>query len=349
MIEEVLADDRPVPFTAGVHVGPGEGKLEVQYTAIRLRSPDRTQFKYWMERFDKDWTDAGQRHVAYYTNLPAGSYRFHVVAFQRNDPRSADEQILSIEWRPYFYRTSWFLALCAVVALFIAWLSYRVHVRNIRKRFAAVIEERNRLAREMHDTLIQGCVGVSTLLEAASGARDVSPQLSGELLERARSEVRATVDEARLAVWNLRQNSEAGDDLVAAVSDLTRRVGLETGIPVRCEHTGAPLTLGTDGQRSLLLLIREALHNAVRHGAPKHLTVILDFGEGTMDVRIEDDGCGFDASTIHPMNGHYGLIGMRERVEKLGGEFRLTSAPGAGTKVRLTIPAMKTAPSEILN
>src|SRR5262249_44566141 len=158
-------------------------------TAIRLRSPDRTQFKYWMERFDKDWTDAGQRHVAYYTNLPAGSYRFHAVAFQRNDPRSADEQILSIEWRPHFYRTSWFLALCVVVAMFVAWLSYRVHVRNIRKRFAAVIEERNRLAREMHDTLIQGCVGVSTLLEAASGARDVSPQLSGELLERARSEV----------------------------------------------------------------------------------------------------------------------------------------------------------------
>jgi ligand-binding sensor domain-containing protein/signal transduction histidine kinase len=347
-IEEVVADDRPVSFDSGVHVGPGKGKLEVRYTAIRLRSPERTQFKYWMEGFDREWTDAGQRRVAYYTNLPAGRYRFHAVAFQRNDPRSAAEQILSIEWQPHFYRTFWFLAFCAMAAVAFAWLSYQVHVRNIRKRFAAVIEERNRLAREMHDTLIQGCVGVSTLLEAASGARDVSPRLSGELLERARSEVRATVEEARLAVWNLRQNDETCDDLAAAVSDLTRRVGLETGIPVRFEREGAPLVLRAESQRSVLLLIREALHNAVRHGAPKHLTVILDCDGGAVDVRIEDDGCGFDPSTIHSMNGHYGLIGMRERIAKLGGQFCLTSAPGSGTQVRLTIPARKPAAGETL-
>jgi signal transduction histidine kinase len=216
-IEEMLADDRSVRFASNVRVGPGEGKLEVRYTAIRLRSPERTQFKYWMEGFDRDWTDAGQRRVAYYTNLPAGRYRFHVVAFERNDPRRAGEQILSIEWRPNFYRTSWFLAFCGLVAGALAWGSYRLHLRNLRQRFAAVIDERNRLAREMHDTLIQGCVGVSTLLEAAARARDVSENISGELLERARSEVRATVDEARLAVWNLRRGPVSGDDLVTAI------------------------------------------------------------------------------------------------------------------------------------
>jgi signal transduction histidine kinase len=345
-IEEVVADDRPVPFESSIRVGPGEGKLEVHYTAIRLRSPERTEFKYWMEGFDHDWTDAGLRRVAYYTNLPAGTYRFHVVAFERNHPRSAGEQILSIQWRPHFYQTSWFLACCAIVAGAIAWGSYRLHLRNLGKRFAAVIEERNRLAREMHDTLIQGCVGVSTLLEAASRARDVSAHISGELLERARSEVRATVDEARLAVWNLRQASTSGDDLVTAISDLTHRISLETGIPVRFERAGGPIALGTDCERSLLMSIREALHNALRHGAPKNLKVILSFDHPGVDIQIEDDGCGFDPSTIRSFNAHYGLIGMQERVEKLGGEFHLTSAPGAGTRVRLTIPAIKPAATE---
>lgn len=342
-IEEVLADDRPAAFASGVRVGPGDGKLEVHYTAIRLRSPERTEFKYWMENFDHDWTDAGQRQVAYYTNLPAGTYRFHVVAFERNDPRRAGEQILSIEWRPHFYRTSWFLALSGLVLLAVAWGSYRMHVRNLRKRFAAVIEERNRLAREMHDTLIQGCVGVSALLEAASRARDVSENISGELLDRARSEVRATVDEARLAVWNLRQDSAGRDDLVTAISDLTRRIGLETGIPVRFERAGTPPALGPDYERHLLLLIREALHNAVRHAGPKNLTVALGFDRGALDVQIADDGCGFDPSAIPSGNGHFGLIGMRERVKKMGGEFRLTSAPGAGTRVRLTIPGVQSS------
>jgi len=347
-VEEVLADDRSVRFASNVRVGPGEGKLEVRYTAIRLRSPERTQFKYWMEGFDRDWTDAGQRRVAYYTNLPAGRYRFHVVAFERNDPRRAGEQILSIEWRPNFYRTSWFLAFCGLVAGALAWGSYRLHLRNLRQRFAAVIDERNRLAREMHDTLIQGCVGVSTLLEAAARARDVSANISGELLERARSEVRATVDEARLAVWNLRQGPVSGDDLVTAISDLTRRISVETGIPVRFERTGAALVLGADRERSFLLSIREALHNAVRHGAPKHLSVTVGFDRGALEVKIEDDGCGFDPSIMRSSNGHYGLTGMRERVGKLGGDFRINSAPGAGTRVTLTIPALKKAVPENL-
>src|SRR5262249_31519588 len=157
----------------------------------------------------------------------------------------------------------------------VAWGSYRLHVRNLRKRFAAVLEERNRLAREMHDTLIQGCVGVSALLEAASSAREVSPGISDELLDRARNEARATVDEARMAVWNLRQSS--GEGLAAAISQLTRRLSLETGIPVKFESAGAPLALDAEGERSLLMIIREALQNALRHAAPRHLSVVLSF------------------------------------------------------------------------
>jgi signal transduction histidine kinase len=296
-----------------------------------------------MEGFDPAWTDAGQRRVAYYTNLPAGNYRFHVVAYEMDDPRNAAEQILNIHWQPHFYQTAWFLALCGLAATALAWGWYRLHVRNLRQRFAAVLEERNRLAREMHDTLIQGCVGVSALLEAASSAQAVSPSISNELLDRARKEARATVDEARLAVWNLRQ--AGGEGLAAALGQLARRTERETGISVSFESRGAPLALSAESERSLLMIVREALLNALRHAAPRNLSISLSFERQGLQVRIEDDGCGFDATLMHSTNGHhYGLLGMRERVAKLGGQLSLSSSPGQGTQVHLSIPSAKSKP-----
>lgn len=340
LIEQALADDHAVPFSKSLRLAPGRGKLEIHYTAIRLRSPDRIRFKFRMESFDQDWTDAGQRRVAYYTNLPAGNYRFRVVAYEMDDPRNATEQSLNIYWRPHFYETSWFLAFCALAALAAAWGWYRLHVRNLRHRFDAVLEERNRLAREMHDTLIQGCVGVFALLEAASGAQSVSPAISNELLDRARKEVRVTVDEARLAVWNLRH--ESGEGLAPALSQLTRQLNLETGIPVKFESSGEPFALGGENERSLLMVIREALQNALRHAAPKHLSVALSYDRRGLQVEIEDDGCGFDPAILTAAHGrHYGLIGMRERAEKLGGHLHVMSSPGKGTQVRLKIPQVK--------
>jgi ligand-binding sensor domain-containing protein/signal transduction histidine kinase len=347
LIEQVLADDREALFSTGLKLAPGKGKLEIHYTAIRLRSPESIRFKYWMEDFDPAWTEAGQRRIAYYTNLPTGNYRFHVVAYEINNPRNAAEQVLGIQWQPHFYQTAWFLAFCALVALSGVWGAYRLHVRNLRQRFAAVLEERNRLAREMHDTLIQGCVGVSALLEAASSAQEVSPKISNELLDRARNEVRAAVDEARLAVWNLRQSSGSGEDVVKAVAQLAHRTEQETGLPVKFESSGAPFALGAASEWSLLMVTREALQNAIRHAAPQQLSVVLSFDRRSLCVEIEDDGCGFDTSIVHSSNGrHYGLIGMRERVEKLGGVFRLTSSPGQGTQVYLSIPLRKAAPLE---
>ncbi|HKX29895.1 MAG TPA: two-component regulator propeller domain-containing protein [Blastocatellia bacterium] len=346
LIEQVMADDHAVQLSESLRLSPGRGKLEIHYTAISLRSPDRIRFKYRMEGFDHDWTDAGQRRVAYYTNLPPGNYRFQVMAYEMDAPRHATEQGLNIEWRPHFYETAWFLALLALVAFVVVWGCYRLHVRNIRQRFAAVLEERNRLAREMHDTLIQGCVGISALLEAASSAREVSPTLSHDLIDRARSEVRAAVDEARLAVWNLRQASGAG--LVAAISQLARRKEVETGIPVEFESSGAPLTLTPESEWGVIMIIREALQNAIRHAAPQHLTVRLSFDRRGLQVEIEDDGCGFDTSAVQPASArHYGLIGMRERTEKLGGKFQLKSAPGQGTRVHLKIPLTRALETEI--
>ena len=194
----------------------------------------------------------------------------------------------------------------------------------------------------MHDTLIQGAVGVSTLLEAASGAHEISPDISHALLERARDEVRHTVDEARLAVWNLRHASGAG--LVAAVTHLAQQTERETGIPVSFESEGEPLNFAAESEHSLLMIIREALQNALRHAAPKQLAVRLRFEPQTLNVEIEDDGCGFHVGQAFTTeNRHYGLIGMRERAEKLRGQLQVISDLGKGTRVKLHVPSAKAA------
>ena len=151
--------------------------------------------------------------------------------------------------------------------------------------------------------------------------------------------MRATVDEARLAVWNLRQGSGDGDDLIAAISQLSHRIGAETGIPVKFDSSGAPAPVSAEAAQSLLMLVREALYNAVRHGAPKNLFVRIHFSRHALRVEVEDDGCGFDPAAAADEH-HYGLIGMRERVTDLGGELHLATSPGHGTNVRLEIPSL---------
>jgi ligand-binding sensor domain-containing protein len=347
-IEQVIADGRPVPSATELTLPPGDGKLEIHYTSIRLGTPERVRFKYWMENFERDWTLAGQRRVAYYTNIPPGSYRFHVAAYETNDPQNATVTVMNIGLRPHFYRTRWFLALCVLTLATSGGGAYWLHVRSIRRQFAAVLDERSRLAREMHDTLIQGCVGVSTLLEAASHAQEISPNLGGELLDRARSEVRAAVDEARLAVWNLRRGSPHGDRLVPAVSQLARRMALEAGIDIRVQAEGSPVALGSETEGSLLMLIREALQNAIRHAAPRNLSVVLGFDRKRLRVEIEDDGLGFDPGADDSEDSHhYGIVGMRERVERLDGEFHLASSPGKGTRVHLSIPLSKSPKAQL--
>jgi signal transduction histidine kinase/ligand-binding sensor domain-containing protein len=342
LVERVAADDRAVAVSPAITVPPGAGKLEIEYTSIRLAAPENIRFRYWLEGADADWTNAGQRRVAYYTNLPPGQYRFHVAAYELGAPQGARETVIGIHLRPHFHQTRAFLVLCGGVLLAAGWGVYRLHLRSIRQQFAAVLEERGRVAREMHDTLIQGCIGVSTLLEAASNAHPTSPALSAELVERARLEVRVAVDDARQAVWNLRRGTPAGDTLVPAVSRLAHRIGLDAGVDVQVQTDGAPAPLGEAAERNLTLSIREALQNAIRHGAARHLSIHLQFAAGWLRVTVADDGGGFD-----PLQGradgdrHYGLVGMRERVERLGGEFTLTSARGQGTQVSLRIPLGK--------
>ena len=340
-IERVLLDGRATPVTGRVVAPPGEGKLQIGYAAIRLRSQERIRFRYMLENYDHEWTEALRHREAFY-NLPPGKYRFRVQAFEMNMPDSVSETALEIEWQPHFYRTAWFLVMCAGLLLAGVLAVYRIRLRQVHARFRAVLEERNRVAREMHDTVIQGCASVSALLEAASiGAEESASKR--ELLDCARTQVRATVDEARRAVWNLRQSGPGrplGTPEIGPLLDqMAQQAAHASRVPVRFEASGKPVLLDPAVEHDILMVAREAVYNAVQHAAPTEVRLQVHFEDHKVRLCVLDNGCGFNPErALRTAGEHFGLVGMRERTERLGGRFDIRSAPGTGTELLVEVP-----------
>jgi len=339
VIDQVLADGIETPNRQNISLTPDNSKIEVHYSVIQLRSQERVRFRYKLDGFDKDWTEASSRRVAYYTNLPPEKYRFRVEAFEMNNPQQISETSTEIIQRPHFYRTSWFVGCCSLLLIALIWGGYKFRIRQVHVRFEAVLNERNRLAREMHDTLIQGCAGVSALLEAQSSLDETEASAKESLLSYAREQLRTSINEAREAVWDLRHSDGSATTIGPILKSMTQQVSQEFGVPVEYRIAGMPFDLHQSTAHELLMVVREALHNAIRHGQPTKVQVRIDFGKNDLIVQVEDDGRGFDPAVVSGSpNGHYGLIGMRERARRMGGALALESQSGRGTELTLHIP-----------
>jgi signal transduction histidine kinase len=240
--------------------------------------------------------------------------------------------------RPYFYQTFWFYALAVAIAGACVVGVFLFQARQARDRYNLRLAERTRIAREMHDTVVQGCVGVSTLIEAAVGSARSDQEQMLECLDSARIHLRLTLDEARQALTDLRHDSfENG--LPGALHDLVQSVSREKGVQVTLEQTGALVPLTDSTNRALLLVTREAIRNAVVHGAPVAVSVRLLYGSSAVRLEIKDNGCGLDATPEHfAAAGHFGILGMRERIEQIGGSLEIVSKPGNGTTVTAHLP-----------
>jgi signal transduction histidine kinase len=261
-----------------------------------------------------------------------------VRTFEVSNPGAVTEASVEIVQRPYFYRTWWFSSACLVLVLLLIYAVYRYRVAHVRTRFEAVLEERSRLAREMHDTVIQGCTGVSALLEAVA-MEEENQQMETGLLDVARHQLRTTIAEAREAVWNLRREDEGPGLLAGKIEAMATQVGAEFHLPVACSTSGSPFGISPPMAHDLLMIAREAVCNAALHGHPSHIDVGMEFTDRELVLTVEDDGCGFDPRKGESRNDHhFGLKGMRERANRWGGRFKITSAPGSGSRVeaRLT-------------
>jgi ligand-binding sensor domain-containing protein/signal transduction histidine kinase len=337
-VEAALVDGKSVPAASEVKIGPGRHRLEIEFTACSLRAPERVLFRYTLENYDTHWNNATSHRTASYENLPPGHYRFRVISGDRSMDKGSSEAGISVVVRPEFYQTGLFYGFAVLFAGAAAAGVFLFREGQVRQRYNLRLAERTRIAREMHDTVVQGCVGVSTLIEAAVGSAGSDQDLMLECLDNARIHLRLTLDEARQALTDLRHDSFE-DGLPGALSELVKTVNGEKGAAVTLEVSGAEARFAESTSRTLLLVTREAIRNAAMHAEPTIITVRLLYMSSQVSLEIQDNGCGFESAPGElAAEGHFGILGMCERMEQIGGSLEVTSSPGGGTTVAARLP-----------
>jgi signal transduction histidine kinase/sugar lactone lactonase YvrE len=336
-LAEMTADGRRLDGSLHLRIPPGRGRVEIRYAAIYLRAPEVVHYSYQLQGLDSDWVAAGNRRVVTYNNLGRGDYRFRIRAEAPGVPPG--EASYDLELLPHYYETGWFRALCIALVAFACWMVYQLRVRQIRLRFAAIFKERLRLAREIHDTLAQAFVGISAQLDALETCLPQDWRPAHVYLDLARRMAQHSLTEARRSVMDLRSTALTDRDLAAALESDARNWTAGSAVNVEVQVTGPFQNLPEDMEHNLLRIAQEAITNASKHAQASRIDVRLERTTKTVSLKIIDNGCGFQVDDAFAgMGGHFGLIGIRERAERIGGEFRLQSEPGAGTEVEVTVP-----------
>lgn len=340
VLERILADDRELPVSEELALPYGRSRITVEFAGLSLRDPRAVRYRYRIEGFDRDWIEGGQRRFATYTAVPPGTYTFRVQAALEGQPW-AREQATLLRITPPFYRSWWFvlLMLLGVAALLGAGYLYRL--RLLRRRFAAVLAERNRLAREVHDTLAQDLVSTTIQLDLVMMQLSHRP-LPESRADRALTQLRSLrkfvgegLAEARQSIADLREGS-VSLDLASRIRSIAAHNAATAAI-TRIEVEGRTRTLRPGVEREVARIVGEALTNAARHAQASEIVVTLRYLPQQLEVVVHDDGRGFSLDTQAREEGHFGLQGMRERAETLGAELEVESSPGAGTTVRLAV------------
>jgi signal transduction histidine kinase/ligand-binding sensor domain-containing protein len=339
VMERFTVDDIELPLSAsGQSISSGHNSFAFQYAGLSYLAPSKVRYRYILEGLDKQWTEAGSRRIAYYTNLPPRRYRFRVQA--ANDDGTWNEAGAQIAFyvRPPFYRRIWFLLLVIFLLAALVILLYRLRVRRLQSEFQAVLAERNRVAREIHDTLAQSFVGVSVQLELTAQLLAQSQiTAAGEQIDRTREYVREGLAEARSSIWNLR----AGTAQHALTTRLTRLAEQFTTqqLAIHLNIGGTYRPLAPAFEDEILRIAQESLTNISRHSNATQASVDLRYHSSRLTLIISDDGRGFHASDNSlPGKGHFGLQGMRERAAQIHAQLRIESSPGKGTSIKLEAP-----------
>jgi signal transduction histidine kinase/ligand-binding sensor domain-containing protein len=334
VIESISVDDHALSPAAAHEIEPGHSRIAFEYTGLSFASPHSVRFKYKLEGFDRDWINAGSRRVAYYTNIPPAKYRFRVLARTNESDWGESGTDFAFTLRPHFYQTFWFDLLLFAACSLVAWQVYRWRVRQVKARYDAVLAERNRIAREIHDTLAQGFVGISLQLELISQALSTSKETAQRLVAQAQASVQRGLAEARRSIWDLRSQETANDDLAAKLSRVAAQVNSTTNVKANLQVFGTRRPLPSKVEDELVKIGQEAIANAVRHANAKHVNVDLSFDSRKLVLAVTDDGRGFSPeSNGSGSDGHYGLRGMRERAEQIKADLKVESAPGRGTSI----------------
>jgi signal transduction histidine kinase/ligand-binding sensor domain-containing protein len=328
-----------------VHLPALTTNLTIEYTAASLARPDRVQFHYQLYGIDKGWQQVGTRRTAYYTNLGPGDYHFAVTAANEDGITSPHPADLYFTIAPAFYQAMWFKVLCGIVAFIVVGLVLLVlHVRRLRQvaareqmRFRERLAERERIARDLHDTLLQD---IQTLvlqvgLVSQQGEASIRSKLAGLF-----SLGQRTIVSARDRVSVLRKSGVPQCDLMGELQEVGSSLGQHYTTQFHLSVVGTPRDLDPIYANEILAISREAITNAFRHAQAANIEVSVDYQEKVLRLVVDDDGIGMDpsvASDIHK-EGHWGVLGMRERAANIDATFRIVVRSPQGTRVELVVP-----------
>ena len=338
-IRSIVGDGQPLPRDR--RLAPTTRTVNIQYFGVNLTAPESVVYRYRLEGFDRTWQEAGRRTEAFYTSLPPGTYSFAVIASSSDGIWTDPVSTAPFTVLPKFYQTWWFAAAMAALTLLMVWSIHRLRVRQIARvmnlRFDERLAERTRVARELHDTLLQTVHGSKLVADRA--LRDTADR--GRLvqaLEQLSAWLGQAATEGRAALQSLRASTIENNDLAAALRRANDECRSDSTAELSLAVQGHPREFHPVVRDEIYRIGYEAIRNACVHARASRIDVALEYGHD-LALRISDDGIGMDASLIETgKDGHFGLRGMRERAERIGAEFALVSGPGTGTRITLVVP-----------
>jgi ligand-binding sensor domain-containing protein/signal transduction histidine kinase len=339
---------RVIDYTNAVALSHHENSLSIEFTTLSFRSPSTNRYRYRLEGLEDQWQEVGSdRRFATYTTLPPGHYRFRVQGATSRGPWGEPGLEVAIDIRPPWWETWWFRALLVLIALAVSIGAYLLRIRQIAQRFNIRlherVNERTRIARELHDSLLQSFQGLIYRIQAVRALLPDRAAEAATVLETALDSGDRAIAEGRAAVHDLRSNAPAASDLADSLAALGEELTADGPRPLsfRVLVEGKARPVAPLVRDDVYRIAREALRNSAQHAQARHIEAELHYGERAFTLRIRDDGVGVDAEVVREGRraGHWGLQGMRERAEAFGAHFAVWSEHGAGTEVELSVPA----------
>jgi len=341
-VQTISADNRPIDFRRAVQIPAPPRRITFAFSGVSLWEPDRVRYRYRLDGYDSAWSEPTAGREAAYTNLGPGTYRFRVVGRNPEGVWNTEEAVVGFDVLPLFWQTWWFRAACIVATGLLLLALYRLKLRQLDERlhvrFEERLAERTRIAQELHDTLLQGFLSTSLQLQVLAGKlHPDSP--TKEPLNRMIEQMRQVIDEGRNAVRGLRSSQSLSSDLEKAFLHIRQEFQIGDQVEFRVIVDGEPRPLNPFLRDEVYRIGREAVVNAIRHSHANAIDLEIKYAPTKMRVRVSDNGCGIDPHVLQVgRDGHWGLPGMRERAEKIGGRLRIYSQVSGGTEVELSVP-----------
>jgi len=350
-VEQIVADGQTYAAVSGLRLPVRVRDLSIDFTALSFVAPEKVRFRFKLDGQDKDWREVVNDREVHYTNLPPKHYEFRVLACNNSGVWNEEGAVLDFVIPPAWYQTNWFSAACVAAFLGMIWGFHELRVRQLAHQFNMRLEERvaerTRIARDLHDTLLQSFQALLIRFQAGINMLAQRPADARSVLEDAVDRASQAIAEGRDAIGGLRMSTVEKNDLAVAIKtiaeELARAQDNQAAIPFQVLVEGTSRELHPILRDEVYRLVTEALRNCFRHAAAENVEVEIRYDEKYFRVRVRDDGKGIPSHVLRAdgREGHYGLHGMRERAKLVGGKLTIWTELNSGTEIELLIPGAR--------